>query len=418
MTQQADGADPLLRTEDAARRARSSPASARRPRPATRCCSGSTTPAPSCAVALRLRLRRRGRRRRPDAPAAGVGGVGRRPAGRRARSTATRPAGSTGRRRRPARPATAHRRRVVSRLRAGWLRCRVVEPRSRATRSTAPPRRSAARRPSPSAGPSTASTPRRSATRSLGLSEGVPGQTFPLAARAGRRRRTAARRRGRRRPGLGDVDRGRHVRRLRRPSDQVLPRRPVNGEVRVRAAVREPDGTLRCYGAVPPKGAPIRVPRYRTGGGPRGNVAARRVSRAAHVDPVRRPGREPACRRRRRRGETIEEAKVRGPLALRTRDRAVTAEDYEQLAREAAPDIARVRCVPAADGRGRRRRPGAGRALRRGRRARPAAVRGPGALARRRSRRSSALPRRAPDCSGPGCWSSRRSTRASRSWPS
>jgi predicted phage baseplate assembly protein len=38
---------------------------------------------------------------------------------------------------------------------------------------------------------------------------------------------------------------------------------------------------------------------------------------------------------------------VRGPLALRTRDRAVTAEDYEQLAREAAPDIARVRCVTA-----------------------------------------------------------------------
>jgi predicted phage baseplate assembly protein len=45
--------------------------------------------------------------------------------------------------------------------------------------------------------------------------------------------------------------------------------------------------------------------------------------------------------------ETIDEAKSRGPLALRTRDRAVTPEDYEQLARSAVRGIARVRCVPA-----------------------------------------------------------------------
>jgi predicted phage baseplate assembly protein len=32
---------------------------------------------------------------------------------------------------------------------------------------------------------------------------------------------------------------------------------------------------------------------------------------------------------------------------LRARDRAVTAEDYEVLARDAAPELARVRCVPA-----------------------------------------------------------------------
>lgn len=46
-------------------------------------------------------------------------------------------------------------------------------------------------------------------------------------------------------------------------------------------------------------------------------------------------------------GETLEEAVRRGPLLLRTRDRAVTAEDYEALAREAAPEAARVRCVTA-----------------------------------------------------------------------
>jgi predicted phage baseplate assembly protein len=49
-------------------------------------------------------------------------------------------------------------------------------------------------------------------------------------------------------------------------------------------------------------------------------------------------------------GEDIENAKVRGPITLRTRGRAVTAEDYEHLAREAAPEVARVRAVVAGDG--------------------------------------------------------------------
>ena len=44
-------------------------------------------------------------------------------------------------------------------------------------------------------------------------------------------------------------------------------------------------------------------------------------------------------------GEDIENAKVRGPIRLRTRGRAVTAEDYEYLAREAAPEVARVRAL-------------------------------------------------------------------------
>jgi predicted phage baseplate assembly protein len=38
---------------------------------------------------------------------------------------------------------------------------------------------------------------------------------------------------------------------------------------------------------------------------------------------------------------------TRGPLMLRSRGRAVTAEDFEELAKEAAPEAARIRCVPA-----------------------------------------------------------------------
>ena len=49
-------------------------------------------------------------------------------------------------------------------------------------------------------------------------------------------------------------------------------------------------------------------------------------------------------------GESVEEAKTRGPITLRTKGRAVTREDYEQLAREAAPEVARVRCIEAGGG--------------------------------------------------------------------
>ena len=46
----------------------------------------------------------------------------------------------------------------------------------------------------------------------------------------------------------------------------------------------------------------------------------------------------------------MQAAKIRGPLVLGTRNRAVTAHDYEQLAREATPEVARVRCLPVDDG--------------------------------------------------------------------
>jgi len=48
--------------------------------------------------------------------------------------------------------------------------------------------------------------------------------------------------------------------------------------------------------------------------------------------------------------EELDNARVRGPMLLRTGSRAVTAEDYEHLAQEAAPDVARVRCVAAGAG--------------------------------------------------------------------
>ena len=140
-------------------------------------------------------------------------------------------------------------------------------------------------------------------------------------------------------------------------------------------AVRLADGTLKQYGAVPPAGAHIRVRRYRTGGGRIGNVAAHEIVTLKSAIPFigRVDNRRPAAGGVD--GETLEAAKTRGPLVLGTRNRAVTARDYEQLAREATPQVARVRCLsvdeagrPASDDGvgGRRARPDrAGRRRRR-----------------------------------------------------
>jgi predicted phage baseplate assembly protein len=121
----------------------------------------------------------------------------------------------------------------------------------------------------------------------------------------------------------------------------------VNGEVRLGPAVRNPSGEMVNYGAVPANGAILRIGSYHSGGGREGNISARsiKVSRTSIPFVTQVENRRPASGGVD--GEDIEEAKVRGPLLLRSLGRAVTAEDYEQLAREAAPEAARVKAVPA-----------------------------------------------------------------------
>jgi predicted phage baseplate assembly protein len=120
-----------------------------------------------------------------------------------------------------------------------------------------------------------------------------------------------------------------------------------NGELHLGPGVRLADGSFRSYGAVPPKGARMRIHEYRTGGGQRGNVAARALSVLTSSIPYvarvenRRPARGGVD------GERVDDAKIRGPIVLRTRGRAVTTEDFEHLAKEAAPEVARIRAVAA-----------------------------------------------------------------------
>ncbi|MFG2679448.1 putative baseplate assembly protein [Streptomyces sp. NPDC048392] len=130
-----------------------------------------------------------------------------------------------------------------------------------------------------------------------------------------------------------------------RPDDHHITLDAATGEIAFGPAVREADGTLRQYGTVAPKGAVIRARRYRTGGGRAGNVArgAVQVLRTSipYVSEV--VNREAA--RGGVDGETVEEAKLRAPITLRAQERAVTLRDYEELARRAAPETARITCL-------------------------------------------------------------------------
>ncbi len=102
------------------------------------------------------------------------------------------------------------------------------------------------------------------------------------------------------------------------------------------------------YGATPPRGSEIRIVAYRTGGGRKGNVqsGALRFLRSAVPYVIKVENHKPA--RNGADAETLDQAVLRAPQILRTRDRAVTAEDFEVLTQQAsAGAIARVRCLPA-----------------------------------------------------------------------
>ena len=101
----------------------------------------------------------------------------------------------------------------------------------------------------------------------------------------------------------------------------------------------------RQYGAVPQRGAQIKMAAYRTGGGQIGNVQAGTINilRTAipYIDHL--INYEPA--RNGADAESLEDAVLRVPRLFRTRDRAVTPEDFQTLAVDGSEGrIARALC--------------------------------------------------------------------------
>jgi predicted phage baseplate assembly protein len=236
---------------------------------------------------------------------------------------------------------------LVGKGRAGWLRARVVEPEADRPAYSATPRIQGIT--AATVGGTTDAVNADVVTDEVvGESAGVPGQRFGLARSVVPGDRPTVLRTS---EGDGWVE-WQQVADFAssEAGDRHFILDPVAHEIGFGPGVRLADGGFRQYGAVPAKGARLRLDAYLTGGGRRGNVAAGAISVLKSSIPFvgRVSNRRPATGGVD--GEDIENAKLRGPISLRTRGRAVTTEDYEQIVREAAPEIARVRAVAAGDG--------------------------------------------------------------------
>ena len=237
---------------------------------------------------------------------------------------------------------------LIAKHRAGWLRARVVEPVEGQPPYSASPNITGLEAIT-IGGTVDAVNAELVSNEEVGVSEGIAGQRFTL------RRQPVV---PSDEPAILEVsgndgwDEWQQVADFAGsgPEDKHFVLDLSAGEVQLGPAIRQEDGTIRRYGAVPDKNARLRLQSYRTGGGRKGNVSARALTVLKSSIPF-------VARVENRRqasggveGEDIENAKVRGPIRLRTRGRAVTTEDFEHLAREAAPEVARIRAVAAGDG--------------------------------------------------------------------
>ncbi len=194
-----------------------------------------------------------------------------------------------------------------------------------------------------------ATNARRADMELLGRSDGSPGQTFYLD-------NTPIVPRG---PGeylIVRLEDGREERwtevsdfATSTPNDRHYTLDSQLGEIRFAPALRHRDGHIHVYGMIPPQGAAIFMRSYRSGGGVTGNVAKYTINVLKNSIPYveRVTNREPA--RGGLNAEDLETAKMRVPGHLRSLGRAVTPQDFEYLAHEAAPgEIARVHCLQPA----------------------------------------------------------------------
>jgi hypothetical protein len=100
-------------------------------------------------------------------------------------------------------------------------------------------------------------------------------------------------------------------------------------------------------GRIPPAGAnAVRAREYRSGGGDGGNLPAGAVAQVLSGVVVQNVS-NPITTEGGANGEPEVAVLARGPLTLRNRRQALSADDYEALAREASPAVALSRALPA-----------------------------------------------------------------------
>lgn len=130
------------------------------------------------------------------------------------------------------------------------------------------------------------------------------------------------------------------------PTDRHVVWDEALGVVHFGPAVSHPDGTVRQHGAVPPAGALVGVRGYRHGGGVVGNVGQRTITLLRSAIPYVARVENLKAATGGVDAESPDNVKARGPMTLRTGQRAVTLSDYERLTLESTSQVARARCLP------------------------------------------------------------------------
>jgi predicted phage baseplate assembly protein len=179
----------------------------------------------------------------------------------------------------------------------------------------------------------------------LGRSEGAPGEVFrllhaPVLTRDPRRDCLLVE------PPGGEPERWQEVADFAEsgPEDRHFTLDSLDGTLALGPSLLQPDGSVCQFGAAPPRGSLLRFTRYQHGGGVAGNILKGTLSVLKTSIPyvARVMNRQPA--QGGRDAQSLDDAKLRAPQVLRTRTRAVTADDYEYLACQ-VPGVARARCI-------------------------------------------------------------------------
>ncbi len=148
-------------------------------------------------------------------------------------------------------------------------------------------------------------------------------------------------------PGVGDFTR-------EKPdggfgSDGTTPEGRVNGSRRIPSGGRDRRRKHKAYwerlGKVPPSGSEFRMKAYRHGGGQRGNVKENMLTVLRSPIPEVGTVTNPLPATGGREGGSLDLARQRARHELRTRQRAVTVEDFEYLAMHASIRVGRAKCV-------------------------------------------------------------------------
>ena len=103
------------------------------------------------------------------------------------------------------------------------------------------------------------------------------------------------------------------------------------------------------HGMVPPVGKDNIVVTYRYGGGKQGNVPEDSIAGLKSAVPFVKSVTNPLAADGGAEAEELGNVLIRGPLRLKTRNRAVTPEDFEALTKSVSRKVSRAKCLPNLD---------------------------------------------------------------------